>query len=148
MTTASMAAPRVRGRLGRLRESLDRAGADEGPVEALLVTTPANIFWLTGFSGSAGSLLVTGGRALLVTDGRYRTQSGEQLAASGVDADIEVSVGGVQAQREALAAAATGLGSVGLEADQVSWSAQRSWEELFAPASLSPTRGSSSVCGR
>ncbi len=140
MTTATLPAAEVKGRLGRLRDALGDAGAEEAPVEALLVTTPANIRWLTGFSGSAGLLLVTGERALLVTDGRYRTQSTEQLAASGLGREVEVSVGGAQIQRQALAAAAAGLGTVGLEADHVSWSAERSWEELLAPASLSPTR--------
>ena len=44
----------------------DRPGASARPfrrgaaADALLVTTPANIRWLTGFTGSAGVLLVTG----------------------------------------------------------------------------------------
>ncbi len=139
--TGAIVAPDVRSRMGRLRELLPRAGPEEQPVEAVVVTTPANIRWLSGFSGSAGSLLVTGERALLVTDGRYRTQAAEQLTASGVDADVEVAIGNLSAQRRAVAAAAGGLATIGLEADHVSWSAMRSWEELLAPAVLSPTRG-------
>jgi Xaa-Pro aminopeptidase len=141
MDGGGMPAPAVRNRIGRLRQLFTRAGPDEGPVEGLLVTTPANIRWLSGFSGSAGSLLVTAERALLVTDGRYRTQAAEQLAASGVDADIDLSIAGAQGQRRELAAAAGGLGTLGLEAENVSWSAKRSWAELLAPAGLSPTRG-------
>ena len=49
----------VAGRLDRLRPLLADAGPEGRPVEGLLVTTPANIRWLTGFSGSAGLLLVT-----------------------------------------------------------------------------------------
>ncbi len=128
-------------RIGRLRDLLARAGPEQEPVDGLMVTTPANIRWLSGFSGSAGSLLVTTERALLVTDGRYRTQAVEQVAAGGVQLDIDMSIGGVQAQRQELATAAGGLRTIGLEADHVSWAAQRSWEELFAPAELSPTRG-------
>jgi Xaa-Pro aminopeptidase len=130
----------VSGRLGRLRALFGTAGPEEGPVDALLVTTPANIRWLSGFTGSAGLLLVTRERATLTTDGRYRTQSSEQLAGAGVGSAIDVCIGGVQAQREALAAASAEAGSVGLEADHVTWSGQRSWEELFA-APLAPTRG-------
>src|SRR5674476_822199 len=105
----------VVGRLDRLRKLFDEASAEGGAIEALLVTTPANIRWLTGFSGSAGLLLVTAGRAVLTTDGRYRTQSGEQIRASGVADEVAVVVGGVQAQREALAGAAGSALHVGLE---------------------------------
>ncbi len=136
-----MPAPGVRPRMGRLRGLLARAGPDDARVDALVVTTPANVRWLSGFSGSAGSLLVTGDRALLVTDGRYRTQAAEQLADSGVDGDVEVAIGNLPAQRQAVVAAAGGLATIGLEADQVSWSAMRAWEELLSPAALSPTRG-------
>jgi Xaa-Pro aminopeptidase len=131
----------VAGRLDRLRSLLADAGPDGRPVEGLLVTTPANIRWLTGFSGSAGLLLVTAGRAVLTTDGRYRTQSSEQLAEAGVDGDVEVQIGGVQAQREALRLGAAGLTEVGLEAENVTWSSQRTWAELLAPVAPVPTRG-------
>jgi Xaa-Pro aminopeptidase len=130
----------VSGRLARLRALFGSAGPDGEPVDALLVTTSANIRWLSGFTGSAGLLLVTGEGAVLATDGRYRTQSAEQLAAAGVDTEIDISIGGVPAQREALVARSSGVGSLGLEADHVSWSAQRSWEELLT-AHLTPTRG-------
>jgi Xaa-Pro aminopeptidase len=130
----------VAGRLDRLRPLLAAAGPDGRPVEGLLVTTPANIRWLTGFSGSAGLLLVTARRALLTTDGRYRTQSSEQLVEAGVADDVEVRIGGVQAQREALRHGAVGLTEVGLEADNVTWSSQRSWAEFLAPVPPVPTR--------
>jgi Xaa-Pro aminopeptidase len=131
----------VSGRLGRLRHLFNTAGADDSPVDALLVTTPANIRWLSGFTGSAGLLLVTRERAILTTDGRYRTQSVEQLSAAGVGADIEVTIGGVKDQRDALLAMATQGTPLGLEADHVTWAAQRSWEELFTTNPLAPTRG-------
>ncbi len=108
---------------------------------ALVVTTPANIRWLTGFSGSAGLLLVTPTRALLTSDGRYRTQSSEQLSEAGVAGDVEVAIGGVQVQREALRQGAAGAADIGLEADHVTWSGQRSWAEVFEPSPLVPTRG-------
>jgi Xaa-Pro aminopeptidase len=46
--------------------------------EALLVTNAANRRWLSGFTGSAGVLLVTADRAYLVTDSRYWAQAAEQ----------------------------------------------------------------------
>ncbi|HZU71541.1 MAG TPA: aminopeptidase P family protein [Acidimicrobiales bacterium] len=117
--TAALTPMDVAGRLDRLRSHLGPAGCD-----ALLVTNRSNIRYLTGFTGSAGMLLVGPELALLVTDGRYRTQSEEQIAAAGVSA--EVSIGGPADQRQALAAAGSGFGRVGLEAASVSWQLQRS----------------------
>lgn len=44
-------------------------------VDGLLVTSPANRRWLSGFTGSAGKLLITADKALLATDFRYWTQA-------------------------------------------------------------------------
>ena len=41
--------------------------------------------WLSGFTGSAGTLLVTAEEAKLWTDGRYFLQAAQQLAGSGID---------------------------------------------------------------
>jgi Xaa-Pro aminopeptidase len=131
----------VTGRLDRLRGLFPTAGDDEQAIGGLLVTTPANIRWLSGFTGSAGLLLVTREGATLTTDGRYRTQSYEQLGAAGADEDVTTCIGGVQAQREALVAGSTGLGSLGLEADHVTWSAQRTWDGLLGAVQVVPTRG-------
>ena len=131
----------VSGRLGRLRQLFAGAGDDGQDIGGLLVTTPANIRWLSGFTGSAGLLLVTADGALLTTDGRYRTQSAEQLRWAGVETEITSSIGGVQAQRQALVARAAGVGALGLEADTVTWAALRAWEGLLAPTALVPTRG-------
>lgn len=64
-----------RKRLGRLRERMER-----GSVEALLVTHIPNVFYLSGFTGDSGALLVEHGRATLLTDSRFTTQAGEELA--------------------------------------------------------------------
>ena len=63
-------------RLARLRERLDSLEAD-----ALLVTTPANRRWLSGFTGSAGVLLVGEDAARIATDGRYHEQARLQAPA-------------------------------------------------------------------
>ncbi len=47
-------------------------------VDALLITSPANRRWLSGFTGSAGRLLVTPDRAILATDSRYWEQAERQ----------------------------------------------------------------------
>ncbi len=127
----------VSGRLDRLRKTLPEAG-----VEGLLVTSAANIRWLTGFTGSAGLLLVAPQRAVLTSDGRYRTQSEEQLAEAGAAEATDIVIGGAQAQRDAIVAAWDEVPNLGLEADDVTWSGQRSWDEAFGSGvSLVPTRG-------
>jgi Xaa-Pro aminopeptidase len=44
-------------------------------VDALLVTHPADVRYLCGFTGSSGALALVGGRAVLFTDGRYTSQA-------------------------------------------------------------------------
>ncbi len=122
----------VASRLGRLRARLDGAGVD-----ALVVTNLVNVRYLTGFTGSAGVLALTGSGALLTTDGRYRTQSAEQVAAAG--AEVELSVGSLAAQRDAVKAFVSGAARVGLEAEHVSWSDSRLWGELVGD--VVPTSG-------
>jgi len=126
----------VAGRLPRLRSLLDEVG-----VGALLVTNLANVRYLTGFSGSAGKLLVGADEALLVTDGRYRTQVAEQLGSAGLVDVVQSFVGKVQAQREQVSAAVRRMRArkVALEAESVTWGVKRRVGELLYPAELVPT---------
>jgi Xaa-Pro aminopeptidase len=116
----------VSARLGRLRERLADAGCD-----AVLLTNLVNIRYLTGFTGSAGMLVVLPDDALLVTDGRYAFQSAEQLEAAGVDAKIEI--GTLAGQRDAVTQACKAVGRVGLEATNVTWARQRSFAGEWLP---------------
>lgn len=50
----------------------------ERNVEALLVTQRENVRYLTGFTGSSGSVVVTSGKPVLVTDFRYQIQAAEE----------------------------------------------------------------------
>jgi Xaa-Pro aminopeptidase len=141
MAAEALAPLEVAGRIGRLRAALEGAGPGGGAVDGLLVTTLANVRWLSGFTGSAGLVLVTPDRAVLTTDGRYRTQAAEQLAAGGVAGDVDLVIGGVSAQREALVDAATAVQRLGLEATDVTWAAQRTWAGLLPGVELVPTEG-------
>ena len=73
-----------------LHPALDRAGRlaselRERGVDALLVATPVNLRYLTGFTGSNGLALLgpqdpgAGGVSRFLTDFRYATQSAEQI---------------------------------------------------------------------
>ena len=126
----------VASRAGRLRERFGDAGC-----EALLVTRMANVRYLTGFTGSAGLLVVDPEGMVLITDGRYRDQAGAQLADAGVGARVEMAQSAA-ASAQALAAATAGIARLGLEAAHVSWSAQRRYASEWLPSTeLVPTEG-------
>lgn len=134
--SAPLAPMDVAGRAPALQAQLDGAGLD-----ALLVTDLTNVRYLTGFTGSAGLLLVAPGSLTFVTDGRYGEQATDQLARAGVSAAVEVSG---TAQREVVAGAVTaaGIQRMGLEADAVTWSAQRTYADSWFPdVELVPTTG-------
>ena len=123
----------VAGRVDRLRARLEEAGCD-----ALLVTNLTNVAYLTGVTASAALLLVGPDDMLLSTDGRYGDQAGEQLAAAGVEARLEV--GNQEGQCQALRHAAAGVQRLGLEAGHVTWARQRAFAtEWFPAAELVPT---------
>jgi Xaa-Pro aminopeptidase len=124
----------VAGRLPRLRERLSDAGCD-----GLLVTKLEHLRYLTGFTGSAGMLLVAPSATLLTTDSRYRDQATEQVEAAGVEVEFEVS--GLQGQLDRLAEAAGAIGRIGLEATSVTWSMQLRLVDVFERSTVVATRG-------
>jgi len=63
----------LRRRLESLRELFGGAG-----VEALYITNPENRYYLSGFSGTAGALLISRDRQRLLTDFRYIDQAGRE----------------------------------------------------------------------
>jgi Xaa-Pro aminopeptidase len=139
----------VADRPARLRARFDDAGdaagdvaADEGGgCDALLVTNLTNVRYLTGFTGSAGMLLVRRDGLVLVTDGRYREQATAQLREAGVEAEIAIGRTADE-QRELVAPRVAGLGRLGLEAEAVTWAQQRRFaDEWFPGVELVPTGG-------
>lgn len=47
-------------------------------VDSFLVTRPENRYYLTGFTGSSGAVLLTAGESILITDFRYDQQASQQ----------------------------------------------------------------------
>jgi Xaa-Pro aminopeptidase len=64
-------------RLKQAREAAARAGAN-----TLLVTGAADMFYLSGFTGDAGVLLVEPSKVTLFTDGRFTTQAKDEAPQS------------------------------------------------------------------
>lgn len=61
----------------RARAWTEARSRDPG-ASAFLITGPANVRYLTGFTGSNGALLLSAGDPVLGTDGRYRVQAGQE----------------------------------------------------------------------
>lgn len=58
-----------------LRTLLDeRGGAAWGAIDALVISDPVHVSYLTGFSGDSSYLVLTAERSLMVSDGRYVEQ--------------------------------------------------------------------------
>jgi Xaa-Pro aminopeptidase len=74
--------------LQRSHEVVD--GAEAKGADTLVVFDLNNIRWLTGFTGSAGTLIVRPDEMVFVTDGRYGEQARAQLQASGAAARVVV----------------------------------------------------------
>ncbi len=121
-----------RQRQARLREELQRHRLD-----ALVVSHPANVRYLCGFTGSAGVLLLTSKLSMLATDGRYREQARQEVHGARVRC----------AQGSLLAAAAAGIAKqrlrrVGMEAHRLTVGARDLLAGLLpAKARLRPTAG-------
>lgn len=61
-------------------EKLDRvrAALEENGLDALIITSSINRRYVTGFTGTAGAVLITKGDAIFITDFRYTEQAAEQ----------------------------------------------------------------------
>jgi Xaa-Pro aminopeptidase len=90
----------VSGRDKLVRSEMQRVGASSE--SALLVVDLNNIRWLTGFTGSAGTLIVRPDDMVLVVDGRYGDQARDQVKNSGAHCEVVEGRSAV-ALREALA---------------------------------------------
>ncbi len=105
--------------------------------DALLITHLPNIRYLSGFTGSAGVLLVDRKRSVLFTDGRYRQQAKEEVQQS------RVVIGSVSALGSAAKwISDSQLRAIGIEAEHMSVS-ERSVLRRLLPRGvrLRETRG-------
>lgn len=99
------------------RRAAVAADLAEAGVDWLLVTHLPNVCYLTGFTGSAGALLLgSDGQAHFATDGRYAVQAGEEVGA------LPTTITRGDAWLEEIVAAGARLG---LESHRVSWDRAR-----------------------
>ncbi len=118
-------------RLLRLREELAAAG-----LEGFLVTRPENVFYLSGFTGSAGFLLVTPEQAFLFTDGRYTEQAQQEAPGWEVLVSQDLFPKNLPA-----VCRARGLGFLAFEKDHLTYHQYEVLREALPGVALAPTSG-------
>lgn len=116
--------------VARLRQRMIEAGTS-----ALLISHVPNVQWLTGFTGSAGSVILTPDNGVFLTDSRYTIQAGEEVA----DLPVRTFANPVrQADFLALNARHLGLTRLGFERDCVTYGAYEDWQRAFGDIALFP----------
>jgi Xaa-Pro dipeptidase len=120
------------GRRDQVRALLPGLGVD-----ALLVSTPTNVRYLTGFTGSNGAVLLSGDARgdRLATDFRYLTQAAAECP------DIEVQDSRSVIEGLAAYAVSAGIGRVGFEAAHLSVAAHSALESEHRDLVLVATAG-------
>ncbi|MQR95627.1 M24 family metallopeptidase [Fictibacillus phosphorivorans] len=96
---------------------------DTFDIDALLVTSSSNRFYLSGFKGSSGVLLITKDEAVLITDFRYKTQAAEQAEGYRVVMHTDPIPQEVAKLTKELS-----ISKLGFEQDHVTYSTYRTYE--------------------
>ena len=133
-TSASGTTSPTAARLDRLRARFEALAP--GGIDALLVTTPANRRWISGFTGSAGVALVTSTEARFATDSRYWEQVGRECPGYDLVRVAGANTGVTPPILEGLAGV-----RLGFEPAHVTVAALEGWTRAIAelPASSRPT---------
>jgi Xaa-Pro aminopeptidase/Xaa-Pro dipeptidase len=104
------------------------------PFDALLITEMVNIRYLTGFSGTAATMLAMQDETWFLTDSRYITQAGEQVG------DINVREYKESLQSIADLLKETGVKKLGFESQHTTFSAVEEMRGKFRGVELLPTK--------
>lgn len=104
------------------RERQVHDALEQNKLGAIIITTPANVRWLTGFAGSNALVTVVDGHITLFTDARYADRAPDEVHSVNSSADVVIERA---ALGEAVRAAVGPQWKVGLEAEHVSWAQQQ-----------------------
>ncbi|WP_078391699.1 M24 family metallopeptidase [Shouchella patagoniensis] len=105
----------------------------ENKVDGLLITSGINRRYATGFTGSAGALLLTENEALVITDFRYTEQATEQVSHCKI-----VKQNGTLAQEIASQAKKLNINCLGFEKNKVTYAEYELYQDLLPEMNLVP----------
>lgn len=118
-------------RIERLRGLLDGSG-----VEAFYVTNPENRYYLSGFSGTAGALLLCRDKSYLLTDFRYAGQASRESP------DFEIiQVSGVYSEKLFEIVKENALSFLGCEGDNLTYNQFLALKDKLDGVELKPVSG-------
>jgi Xaa-Pro aminopeptidase len=118
-------------RIQRVRGLLTAQGLD-----ALFVSGAENRRYMSGFTGSAGILIITSAQALLATDFRYY----EQVKTQAPDFEL-VEVVGPMAKALAAESQRLGLRRIGFESQNLTVETYQQWQAEMPEVDWAPTKG-------
>lgn len=118
------------GKLERLRNEFEKYGLD-----AILITSPINRRYMTGFTGTAGAVLVSRDKARFVTDFRYTEQAAEQAQEFEIVEHKSTMEEELKKQLKEL-----NVSRLGFEKNQITYAAFELYESTFE-VELVPTSG-------
>lgn len=118
-------------RVAKLREKLQQDG-----LSAMLIGSPINRRYLSGFTGSAGYVLITLNESYLLTDFRYMTQAPQQALGFKV---VEHGTKVMETVKELLTS--EDITSLGFEQDHVTYGVYTTYSEQLSPIQLVATSG-------
>ncbi|WP_449240726.1 M24 family metallopeptidase [Desulfoscipio gibsoniae] len=112
------------------------AALKDNALDALLVLQPENRFYLSGFTGDAGALLITAGQSFLITDFRFMEQAREQSPHLTI-IKMETTLATALADM----AGRLNLSALGFEADYISYKFYDTLHEKLDQVTLRPVDG-------
>lgn len=125
--------------LGRRIAAAARAAEAAGS-DALLITNPANILYVSGFGGTAGRILLCRGRLYFMTDFRY-SRTVRALAGAWPVGSQVIEISGSYDDVLGRVMREAGAGRVAFEAGHVSVAQHRIWSERLTGVELVPSEG-------
>ncbi|WP_053367104.1 M24 family metallopeptidase [Bacillus sp. FJAT-27245] len=108
-------------KLEKLRSEFGKLGID-----GLLITSGFNRRYISNFTGSAGAVLISGEKALFITDFRYVEQASKQCVGFEI-----VKHGGVMQEEVAQQAKQLGITKLGFEQNHVTYALYKSYDKEF-----------------
>jgi len=114
-------------RISRLRALIERLDLD-----GVLVTSSSNVRYISGFTGSEGTCLVTKKEAMFFTDSRYTIQAGDETEGFEVHTFLEKAPYISEHIRK------LGLTRLGMESVYMPYGEWRNYSEAFKPIEIAP----------
>jgi Xaa-Pro aminopeptidase/Xaa-Pro dipeptidase len=109
---------------------------DDSGVEALYITTPENRYYLSGFTGTSGALLLCRNHSYLITDFRYTSQATQECPGIKV---IEAPGDGIEALSELCRK--DHISQLGCEGDNLTYNQFLNLQQVLNGIELKPVNG-------